>query len=149
MAGSNAFYPDGRERHRQVQNKYESRIVKSPIVSAEISVTATPPGGGAVEAVEIPAGAYVTKVAVLCTGAVASADFDVGDGSNTDRFIDGVTTMAANEMVVAPNVATGVDVTAGETGAHYYASADTIDVLVNATATSGSIKVLVDYFLAS
>ena len=129
------------------QNSGQQWRLKHTAISKEIDVTATPSGGGAVAAVPVPAGAYVSKVGVLCTGAVVSSDFDVGDGANTDRYMEGITTMATADLVMAPNVATGVDISAGEVGAHLYSSADTIDVLVNNTATTGSVKVLVWYYI--
>lgn len=139
--GSGRVYPVGREKLSFDIDKYRSKINESPLVSSAIGITAT----GTTEAVEIPAGAYVTAVQVLCTGAVASADIDVGDGSSTDRFIDGVTTMAANDIITAPNVASGA--ACDEVAGHYYSTADTIDVKVNATATSGTIQLLVYYVL--
>ncbi len=118
------------------------------VVSDAISVAAT---NTTTAAVTVPIGAYVTKVAILSTVSVANVDIDIGDGDNVDRYMDGVTTLVQYNMILAPNVATGVDGTAGETGARYYAAADTIDVIENTTGSAdtavGSIKVLVWYYV--
>lgn len=138
MPGSNRSYPVGNERLKFDADKYEA-FNKSPLVSAELGVTTATTQN----AVEVPAGAYVYKVQLYCTGAIVSADIDVGDGDSTDRFIDGVTTMSANDILEAPNVASGA--ACDEVAGHYYGSQDTIDVKTNATATSGSVKLMVWY----
>jgi hypothetical protein len=138
MSGSNREYPVGVERLQFDADKYKA-FNKSPVISAEFSVAST----GTTQAIEVPAGAYVYKVALLAVGAIATADIDVGDGVSTDRFIDGLTTLADGDMAIAPNVATGA--AADEVGGHYYASNDTIDVKVNASSTAGSGKLLVWY----
>jgi len=105
---------------------------------------------GIIKKVSIPAGAYVTKVALLCTAAIATQDLDVGDGSNVDRFIDGIVSASAGDMIVAPHTV-GTTVAGGISGGKYYAAADTIDVITNITGTgddeAGSAKLLVWYFV--
>lgn len=122
------------------------------IISDEFATTGT--GGattsGIIKSVSIPAGAYVTKVALLCTAAIGSQDIDVGDGDNTDRFLDGITSASADDLIVAPHTV-GTVVAGGICAGRYYDSADTIDVKTNVTGTlndeAGSAKLLVWYFV--
>lgn len=149
MAGTGFDYLGRGRVANQVNTDKLKAMVDCPLVSDEISVTATPSGGGAVVAVSVPAGAYVYRVDVLAKSAVASSDFDVGDGDNTDRYFDGITTMTKYDSITSPvdvGVAPG---TTGEASGRYYAAADTIDVLVNATATTGTVQVLVWYTVDS
>lgn len=112
------------------------------VVSDAIAVTAA----GVTTACKIPAGAYVTKVALYNPGAsaITSVDLDVGDGDSADRYIDGVTDIGAKDMVFAPSPGAGV--ASDEVGGHYYAAADTIDLDVNGT-DAGSVKVMAWYMM--
>lgn len=120
---------------------------KPTVISKGISVAAT---NTTTQAVSIPLGAYVTKVALMCTVRAGSVDVDVGDGDNADRYADGITAMTANDILNLPNVASGTDAT-NEVGGRYYAAADTIDVVENTTGSAnvgvGSVKVLVWYYV--
>lgn len=122
--------------------------IEPTVISRSIALTAT---NTTTAAVSVPIGAYVTKVMVLAENTVANCAFSVGDGDDVDRYFDSLTTMGTGDMAVAPNVATGVDLSSGETGAHYYATADTIDVVEETTASAdtaaGTIKVLVSYYV--
>lgn len=142
MSGTGALYINGRNVDKFTATKLKA-IVDCPIISAAISVKAT--AAAVTEAIQVPAGAYVYRVGVLATGAVAGADFDVGDGTITDRYIDGITTLAANDIAMS---GLGGAVNADPVGGHYYSTADTIDVLMNATATTGTIKLLVWWHVA-
>jgi len=110
------------------------------LVSDAIVTTAA----GVVEAIDIPASSYVYRVALYNPGAsdIERGDIDVGDGDSSDRYIDGLTGLAAKDIAVAP--VAGADVASDEVAGHYYASADTIDVDVNGTA-AGSVKVMAWY----
>jgi hypothetical protein len=147
MAGTGIDYL-GRARigNQMTQNKLQT-MVDCPVVSAALAVTGA---AGTQKAVEIPAGAYVYKVALLCTGAVAGGstdpNMDVGDGDDLDRYMDGITDMAANDILIAP-VGTGSTVAGKPASGHYYAAADTIDVVNNATATTGTVKLMVWYYI--
>ena len=117
----------------------------SPTVQSDaISVAAT---NTTTKAVDVPIGAYVTKVMMLSTIALANCDVDVGDGDSADRFIDGVTTMTQYDIVGAPNIASGA--ACDEVNGRYYVASDTIDVVENTTGSAdtaaGSVKVLVWY----
>ena len=117
------------------------------VVSDAISIAAT---NTTTKAVDIPIGAYVTQVALLCTVRAGSADIDVGDGDDVDRYVDGVTAMTANNMIIAPNVASGTS-GANEVGGRYYAASDTIDLITNTTGSLddgvGSCRVLCWYYV--
>ena len=117
------------------------------VISKAISIAAS---NTTTAAVSIPKGAYVTKVAVLSTVAVTTADIDVGDGDNVDRYFNGIVTIPQYDIMVSGGAADAVAST-GDVGGRYYAAADTIDVIENNTGTlvvpAGSIKVLVWYFL--
>ena len=119
----------------------EPTIISSPVSIAATNTTTT--------AVAVPIGAYVTKVQVLATIAVSNADINVGDGSASDRYFDGLATLAQYDIVSSPNVASGT--ASDEVAGRYYAAADTIDVLTAsgtaATPSLGSIKLLVSYFV--
>lgn len=122
-------------------------------VSSVIDFTAT----GSTEAISIPLGALVKEVGVILTAVQAAGsgggDVDVGDGDDTARYIDGMASRALNEYVRGPypytqaHTATAVVTALDEEAGRYYAAADTIDVLVNATATTGSGRVYVVYTL--
>lgn len=134
--------------NRLNKNSGKFMQIEPTVISNALSVSAT---NTTTKAVDIPGGAYVTKVMLFAPNTVANVDIDVGDGDDTDRFIDGMTTLGTGDMVVAPNVATGVDLSSGEVGAHYYATSDTIDIKENTTASAdtsaGTVKVLVSYYV--
>jgi len=125
------------------------------IISDEFATTGTTSLAGVatgafLKQVTVPAGAYVTKVALLCTAAIGSQDIDVGDGSQVNRYIGAISAMIVDDIIVAPHIA-GTRVAAGQSAGHYYSSADTIDVSSNVTATladeAGSAKLLVWYYI--
>lgn len=110
-------------------------------ISEKIGVTSSNSAtlGTEGECFAIPATTYVTRIAVLGRSAVAGADFDIGDGTDADQFIDGITTLASGDIIYQ-NVAPGAG--AAEISGKYYTSATWIRITINATATSGTIQVL-------
>lgn len=120
-----------------------------PTVISDALSTANTNADGAIPMVSVPLGAYVTKVEVLATIAVANQDFDIGDGVSSERYIDGITTMTQYDIVGAPNIASGA--ASGEVNGRYYEVADTIDfkstITGSADTAAGSIKLLVWYFV--
>ena len=60
-------------------------------------------------------------------------------GVCVDRYLDGVTTVALNDIKCS-GVAGAVG--ADPVMAHYYSSADSIDVVINSTGSTGAFKVL-------
>lgn len=134
-------YIDHKNKFPISESKLEALLV-SPVISAAIDVNAA---AATTVGVEVPAGAYVYRVALMATTAVVAAEINVGDGNRDDRFIDGLTAAAANNLVTAPNIATGTNGTTGEVGGYYYESADTIDVNVKSTGSAGTVKLHVWY----
>lgn len=144
MAGTGKIYINGRNADKFSDTKLKS-IVDCPIISSAKGVVAAT---GVVECVQVPAGAYVYQVGLYATTVVAAADLDVGYGNTAgskDKFIDGLTTLAAGDIAMS---GLGGLVTADPVGGHYFASADTIDLWKVATGTTGSVKILVWYFVA-
>ena len=117
-------------------------LLNCPVRSAQIDVNAAT---GTTVGIEVPAGAYVYRVALGADTTVVASDIDVGDGNRTDRFIDGLTALTAGNLVIAPNVATSTNGTTGEVGGYYYEDADTIDVTVNSTGSAGTVRLHVWY----
>lgn len=121
-----------------------------PVTSLLFTTAATSilTGKGAKASVEVPAGAYVYRVGIRAKVALASADVDVGDGLDQDRYIDGLTTLAIGNSAYGPvpntAAATGVTVSG-----HYYAAADTVDAFVVATGATGSLYLDVWYTLVN
>lgn len=130
-----------------INSKFYNTLAPT-VQSDAISVAAT---NTTTAAVTVPIGAYVTKVQVLATVAVANTDINIGDGDKADRFMDGITTITQYNIVQAPLVATGDAGVNGdnEVAGRYYAAADTIDIVEGTTGSAdtaaGSIKVLVWY----
>lgn len=122
-------------------------------ISPEIDVTAV----ATVEALPIASGTLVTKVGVLVTKAIAGAgpDIDIGDGGDPNAFFDRLGTVGLNKFLIAPG-GNGFSLVLGTPDTPYvggllsaavysgkrYTSPDSIDVDVNATATTGSIRVV-------
>jgi len=121
-----------------ISPKKLNAFLDSPLISDEINLSSAT---GATDAVEVPAGAIVKQVGLLCTATVSggSGDVDVGDGTVADRFIDGLATMVENEIVFGPNG------NSDEVGGVYYSTQTTIKVTVNGTPSQGCARVLVWY----
>jgi len=121
-------------------------------ISADISVSAS----GVTNAVWVASGTYVTKVGVMASGLLVSASttIDIGDGDDADRYIDGLVSLATNNIIFAPTIKLSTDITdrptvrADEVHGHRYTGVDSIDVTVtNSKAAAGSIKVLVWHYI--
>ena len=114
-------------------------LCHQPFKSGALVVTATGTKYGTV----IPIYSYVYAVGLLVSIAIAggSPDIDVGDGDNTDRYIDGLGAWAtANDIITAPHAKNTC------VAGRYYAAQDSIDVLVNTKAdTTGTVYLLVWY----
>jgi hypothetical protein len=116
------------------------------VVFATYAVTAALVVNDVIEMIPVPAGAVITRVTLgatdLDTGGSPAIVLDVGDGTTTDRLIDGATVgQAGGSSSSLTSTAFG----------YTYASADTIDVKVQVApetgATSGTISLLVAYVL--
>lgn len=116
------------------------------VVYATYALTAALALNDVIQMVPVPSGATITGVTIgatdLDTGGSPAIVLDVGDGSDTDRFIDGATVGQAG----------GSSSTLAVAGFGYqYTSDDTVDVLVQVApatgATSGTISIRVAYVL--
>lgn len=116
-------------------------------VSASYTFTATPALNDVVQMVKIPAGAKILDIVLTSTDIDTNGSptvvLDVGDGSDTDRFIDGSTIGRTG----------GVERLNAHAGHLYeYTADDTIDVLIQAgpaTGAVGTFKLAVTYQMGS
>lgn len=116
------------------------------VVSGTYEITAALVVNDVIQMVRVPAGAYIVE-ATLQTDDLDTAGpaivLDVGDGTTTDRFIDGclAAQVAANDVTCRINQMDGLY--------YNYSAEDTIDVLVATApttgATSGTISLVVTY----
>jgi hypothetical protein len=118
------------ETHRITHNL----LVKKMLINVDNQTTSQIAANTVVEAIPVRSGDTVlmawVEVYTACTGA---ASFDLGVGDNVDCWVNG-----------APLDSVDIDtaVTAPESGPHYFASADTIDLKVlEAAVTAGDFAV--------
>jgi hypothetical protein len=116
------------------------------VVVAEYEISAALALNDVIQMVKVPNGAVVSNVVLatddLDTHGTPTIVLDVGDGGDTDRYIDGATVGQAGGVTDSSNLAIG--------GIGYeYTDEDTIDILVQAApatgATSGTLKLIVHY----
>lgn len=116
------------------------------VVYATYTVTAALVVNDVIQMVKVPSGAIITGVTIgatdLDTNGAPAIVLDVGDGDDTDRFIDGATVGQGG----------GSSDTLAVAGFGYtYSADDTIDVIVQVApatgATSGTISLRVAYVL--
>lgn len=88
--------------------------------------------GDVLEAIPLPAKALVLRVGVdVTTAGTAGITLDVGDGSDTDGYHDGITADAVGSFCSALALAEGAPNTiVGYSNGKYYTAADTIDVKI-------------------
>lgn len=123
-----------------MREKQLKAYIDSPVISVEISATAT----GSTNAVYVPAGSFIERVGIMATGTIATADIDVGDSGDTDRYIDGLTTLSKDNIAWAPIPSPTVAME--EASGHYYSTGTYIAAKVNATGGSTSaFKVIAMY----
>jgi hypothetical protein len=89
--------------------------------------------GDVLEVIPVPAKALVMRVGYdVTTAEGATATFDLGDGSDTDGYLNDADLNAVGSGVMALTLASGTPNTvAGYSNGKYYSAADTIDVLLN------------------
>jgi len=116
-------------------------------VTGSYTMTAAPALNDVFEMVRVPSGATIINVMLTATDIDTDGSptvvLDVGDGSDTDRYIDGATIGQAGGITAALNVNTGF--------LNAYTAEDTIDVLVQAgpaTGAAGTLKLAVTYITA-
>ena len=103
--------------------------------------------GNTVQAVEIPAKSFVppggVTVYVAEVFAGGTPSLDVGDGDDVDGWVDSTD---ITETTVGTYSGDLTNTAAYSADGKYYAAADTIDVVVAASATGGTAYVLVAYY---
>jgi len=124
----------------------QARSIENGVVSvtATYTLTAALAAADVIQMVKVPSGATVLNVILSCTDLDTNGSpaivLDVGDGDDTDRFIDGATVGQAG----------GVATLNAHVGHGYaYTADDTIDVTVatgpGTGATSGTVRLTVLY----
>ena len=112
-------------------------------LSDEVDISST----GTYKVLTIPDNTYVIDIRIFVTAAITagSMDIDVGDGTNTDIYIDGWDGSSGSislNAILLHGQASSVTESGVKTG-KYYEDTDTLDILVNDAADSGKIKLLV------
>ena len=110
-------------------------------VSREYPVSAS----GTFDAIRVGSGDYVWKVGLMAKGVAvtASSTINVGDGGRTDRYLDGISTIATNDIVFQTiETASNSDTDVGtlrthEVGGHRYTANDTIDIVITNSKSGG------------
>lgn len=139
---SKVFLGQGQDKFGISSGRLQA-LIDSPIISEEISIAST----GVLDAVEVLPGAIVKRVGLWNNGdAISGADLDVGVTGCADKFLDGVTTIAANDIVWSGLAgAVGAD----PVGGAYFASGAVIQLDVNTAVSDRTVKVLVEYTTVS
>lgn len=124
----------------RVQNKTKPHAgagSQEIVVFASYTFASAPAVNDVVEMVSVPAGATITGITLgstdMDTNVTPTLVLDVGDGDDTDRFIDGATIGQAGGASSAFAVA-GFGYT--------YTANDTIDVLIQAGPATGAVGTL-------
>lgn len=121
-------------------------------VTATLDFTKINSGSGTVQndivqLIQVPANTLVLGVSFrVATVSSNMADFDIGDGSVTDGYIDGASMATVNDgcsWVTTFNEATPNTTAEGMSLGKFYTTADTIDLKqnTNATVVTGVLKV--------
>jgi len=134
------IYLGNRNNKLQMDSIRLQGLCDSPFVSSGIRVNAS----ATTNAVEVGPGVIVYGVGVwACATAIASASINVGVSGVIDKFLDGVTTIAANDIVMS---GLGGTVDADPVEGAYFPSGGVIQLSVDSAATLDStVKVLVWY----
>jgi hypothetical protein len=127
-----------------VSPKHSINAGQPVVVTSTYTMTAAPAANDVFEMVRVPAGATIINVTLtstdIDTGGSPTIVLDVGDGGDTDRYIDGATIGQAGGITASLNVNTGF--------LNTFTAEDTIDVLVQAgpeTGAAGTLKLAVTY----
>ena len=101
-------------------------------------------GTSAIEVIFVPAGTYILDIKILITSSfLGSYEIDIGDGNDTNRFINGWTgTTDVNENnIISPGLrGDETDAESGISAGYFYTENDTIDVLPITAPTNAFTK---------
>lgn len=130
-----------------VSPKHSGNAGQPVTVYGSYTMAAAPALNDVFQMVRVPKGAVILGMSLtstdIDTGGSPTVVLDVGDGGDTDRYIDGSTIGQAGGITAAMNVNTGF--------LNTYTEEDTIDVLVQAgpaTGAAGTLKLAVTYVTA-
>lgn len=119
--------------------RYEVELDFAAITIARLTAGATALAAADVlQALPIPAKSLVMHVGVdVVTAGTNGLTLDVGDGTDADGYLDGVSGAAADSFCSVHTLSSGA--TVGLTAGKYYAAGDTIDVVLVGQAP-GALK---------
>ena len=120
VTGSTSGHPSTRRKPYYVENTIDNSLFD-------------PSSGDVIQALNIPAETCIINAGLeVLTAASSSVTFDLGDGDDPDRYVDGDTNAVGHAAPVAHASNSG----------HVYGTADTLDVTVlSAADTAGKIRV--------
>ena len=120
VTGSTSGHPSTRRKPYFVENTLDLSLFD-------------PASGDVIQALNIPAETCIINAGLeVLTAGSTSVTYDVGDGSDVDRYVDGDTNATGHAAPVAHASNSGF----------VYGSADTLDVVTGgATDTAGKIRV--------
>ncbi len=120
VTGSTSGHPSTRRKPYYVENTIDNSLFD-------------PSADDVIQALNIPAETCVINAGLeVLTAASNSVTFDLGDGGDPDRYVDGDTNAVGHAAPVAHASNSG----------HVYGTADTLDVTVlSAADTAGKIRV--------
>jgi len=127
------------------KNKFQMSSIRlqgmcdSPLISSGIRINST----GTTDAVEVPPLSIVHKVGLWVSAtALASVTIDVGVEGTIDKFLDGITDAAANDIIYS---GLGGTANADPVGGAYFASGGVIQLAVDSGTMDSTVKVMVWY----
>ena len=120
VTGSTSGHPSTRRKPYYVENTIDNSLFD-------------PSADDVIQALNIPAETCIINAGLeVITAASSSVTFDLGDGDDPDRYVDGDTNAAGHAAPVAHASNSG----------HVYGTADTLDVTTGGAAdTAGKIRV--------
>ena len=120
VTGSTSGHPSTRRKPYYVENTIDNSLFD-------------PSADDVIQALNIPAETCVINAGLeVLTAASSSVTFDLGDGDDPDRYVDGDTNAVGHAAPVAHASNSG----------HVYGTADTLDVTTGGAAdTAGKIRV--------
>ena len=125
-------------------NRYEVELDFAAISAARTAAGAAAIGAGdGLEALRIPAKSLVMAVGMdVVTAEGGTLTVDIGDGSDTDGWLDGVNANTVASYCSAAALAEGTPNTfVGYGAGKYYSAADTIDVITVNAADAAVVRV--------
>lgn len=135
--GSAGFHAAGLTKVSRVEVTLDFAKIATARSAAGAAAVAS---GDVIEAIPLPAKSFVLAVGYdVTTAEGASATFDLGDGSDTDGYLNDISlnSVASGAMALALTEGTPNTI-AGYSNGKYYSAADTIDVLVNSASVDAA-----------